>query len=41
MFVCFHDGMAYALHGFLKTTRATPEEDLALARMRMKEVQSG
>lgn len=41
VFLCFHGGVAYALHGFLKTTRATPEEDLALARARMKEVESG
>ena len=41
VFVCFHEGVAYALHGFFKTTRAAPAEDLALARRRMKEVQSG
>jgi phage-related protein len=41
VFVCFHGDLAYALHGFLKTTQATPEEDLALARARMKELESG
>jgi len=27
-----------ALHGFIKKTRATPDEDLALARKRQKEL---
>lgn len=41
VFVCFHDGTAYALHGFFKTSRTTPDEELALARTRMKEIESG
>ena len=41
MFVCFHGEAAYALHGFLKTTPKTHDEDLALARTRMKEIESG
>jgi phage-related protein len=41
VFVCFHGEVAYALHGFLKTTRATPEQDLVLARERMKDVEIG
>jgi phage-related protein len=28
-----------ALHGFIKKTRATPEDDLALARKRRKELE--
>jgi hypothetical protein len=28
-----------ALHGFIKKTRTTPDEDLALARKRQKELQ--
>ena len=28
-----------ALHGFIKKTRATPDEDLALARKRKKELE--
>jgi phage-related protein len=28
-----------ALHGFIKKTRATPEEDLALARQRKRELE--
>jgi phage-related protein len=28
-----------ALHGFIKKTRATPEDDLALTRKRQKELQ--
>jgi phage-related protein len=39
VFICFDGGVAYALHAFLKTTRTTPDEELALARMRMKEVE--
>lgn len=39
--LCFNGGLAYALHGFFKTTQTTPDEDLALARARMKEVESG
>jgi len=27
-----------ALHGFIKKTRATPDEDLAIARKRQKEL---
>jgi len=33
----FHDGMLIALHAFIKKTRATPDDDLALARQRLKE----
>jgi len=28
-----------ALHGFIKKTRATPDDELALARKRQKEIQ--
>ena len=31
-------GHLVALHGFIKKTRATPDEDLALARKRQKEL---
>lgn len=41
VFICFHDGAAYALHGLFKTTQTTPKEALVLARTRMKEVESG
>jgi len=34
----FHGGMLIALHSFIKKTQATPAEDLALARQRLKEV---
>ena len=33
-----HAGLV-ALHGFIKKTRATPDEDLALARKRKKELE--
>ena len=33
----FHEGQLIALHAFFKRTRATPADDLALARQRMKE----
>ena len=36
--LCFYDEHLVALHGFLKKTRATPDEDLALARRRQKEL---
>jgi phage-related protein len=32
-------GHLVALHGFIKKTRATPDEDLALARRRQKELE--
>jgi len=36
--ICFYRGMLVALHGFIKKSRATPEDDLALARKRQKEL---
>ncbi|HXW61578.1 MAG TPA: type II toxin-antitoxin system RelE/ParE family toxin, partial [Candidatus Acidoferrales bacterium] len=36
----FHNGMLIALHSFIKKTQATPDDDLALARQRLKEVSS-
>ena len=36
--LCLHQGRLVALHAFIKKTRATPEEDLALARKRQKEL---
>jgi phage-related protein len=40
LILCFHDNKIVALHGFIKKTRTTPHEDLALARQRMREVTS-
>jgi phage-related protein len=37
--ICLYRGHLVALHGFIKKTRATPEDDLALARKRQKELQ--
>jgi phage-related protein len=37
--VCFYRDRLVALHGFIKKTRATPEDDLALARKRQKELE--
>jgi len=37
--VCFHEGCLVALHGFIKKTRVTPEDDLTLARKRQKELE--
>ena len=34
--ICFHEGDLVALHGFIKKTRATPDEDLALAQKRQR-----
>ena len=39
--ICFHDGLLYALHGFIKKTQKAPPEDLKIARDRMKDIQNG
>ena len=36
--ICHHGDCLVALHGFIKKTRTTPEDDLALARKRDKEL---
>lgn len=41
VFVCFHDGMLYALHGFIKKTQKTPDDELEIARKREREVEDG
>ncbi len=38
VFICHHEGHLVALHGYIKKTRATPDEDLALARKRQREL---
>jgi phage-related protein len=38
LILCFHNEMLVVLHGFIKKTRKTPPDDLALAKRRMKEV---
>ncbi len=37
--VCFYRGHLVALHGFIKKTRKTPDEDLGVARKRKKELE--
>jgi phage-related protein len=37
--LCLYDEHLVALHGFIKKTRTTPDDDLALARKRQKELQ--
>ena len=37
--ICFYRDRLVALHGFMKKTRKTPDEDLALARKRQKELE--
>jgi len=37
--ICFYQGHLVALHGFIKKTRATPADDLALARKRQRELE--
>lgn len=37
--VCFYLGHLVALHGFIKKTRKTPDEDLRVARGRKKELE--
>jgi len=36
--LCLYDEHLVALHGFIKKAQATPDEDLALARKRQKEL---
>lgn len=38
---CFHEGVLFALHGFIKKTKRTSPEDLKLARKRQMEVERG
>ena len=40
VFIGFHGGALYALHGFIKKTRKTPDDDLATARKRLKEIEN-
>ena len=41
MLFCFHDGELYALHGFIKKAKKTPQADLEVALKRKKEVENG
>ena len=36
--LCLHAGSLVALHGFIKKTQKTPDDELALARKRQKEL---
>jgi phage-related protein len=38
--LCPHEGALVALHGFIKKTQKTPDDELALARKRQKELKS-
>lgn len=37
--ICLHEKHLVALHGFIKKARATPDDDLALARRRKRELE--
>jgi len=37
--ICLYQQRLVALHGFIKKTRATPDDDLTLARRRKKELE--
>ena len=37
--ICLYEQRLFALHGFIKKTRATPADDLTLARKRKKELE--
>ena len=39
--ICFHAGVLVGLHGFIRKTQKTPDEELKIARKRMKEVENG
>ena len=41
LILCFHSAVLVVLHGFIKKTQQTPEEELDLAVKRQKEVESG
>jgi phage-related protein len=41
VFISFPGGILYALHGFIKKTRKTPDAELAIARRRQREVEDG
>jgi len=38
--LCLDEGVLVALHAFIKKTRKTPDDELAVARKRQKELQS-
>ena len=38
--LCLDDGKFVALHAFIKKTQKTPDDELALARKRQKELKS-
>ena len=40
MILCVYRDHLVALHGFIKKTRTTPHDDLALARQRQKELET-
>jgi len=40
VFLCLDGGVLVALHAFIKKTRKTPDDELAVARKRQKELKS-
>lgn len=38
---CFHESELFALHGFIKKAKRTPQAELELARGRKKDVENG
>lgn len=40
VFICFHQGVLYALHGFVKKTQKSPADELEMARKRKREVEN-
>jgi phage-related protein len=40
LILCFHENNLVVLHGFIKKTQRTRNEDLALAKKRMREVKT-
>lgn len=40
VFLCLDDGVLVALHAFIKKTQKTPDDELAIARKRQKELKS-
>ncbi|MDB5817604.1 MAG: Phage-related protein [Rhizobacter sp.] len=38
--LCLHEGILVALHAFIKKTQKTPDDEMATARKRQKELNS-
>jgi phage-related protein len=37
---CVHEGQIFIVHGFIKKTQKSPQDEIALAQKRMKEIKT-